>query len=336
MGVGLVKLRSLLGRSRMVRGIYGRLTASPRGRWLFAQQNLAWLSRPKLRSQLPPALRLFAAYCHLQRRRSLLVGGNLAYRISSAATRVSRRESMVPLRLGPHTAFLLLGDPRSLHVPLELAEERGPALVQTLLLPGDTFVDIGANHGSFSIAATNSLGPAGLIVAIEPQVELAAVVRRALEVNAQCRYEVLQIACGSTQGVVALHRTPETSGLASLFQRHVGPQSYSTDVEVARFDDAVDWRTFPGGVVMKIDIEGGEVDFLQGAKQAIEKLRPVIIIEVASGALRAAGRSAAEVAEVLSGLGYAHFERLSESGPRPLEDLVSVKHGNILLRPLPR
>ena len=50
--------------------------------------------------------------------------------------------------------------------------------VRSMLQPGDTFLDVGANESYFSILASSLVGPDGLVVAVEPQQRLNAVIQR--------------------------------------------------------------------------------------------------------------------------------------------------------------
>ncbi len=63
-------------------------------------------------------------------------------------------------------------------------------------------------------------------------------------------------------------------------------------VALRRCDDALAWRQFPGRLVVKLDIEGSEYAFLQGAAQMLSTLTPPLLMEINPLSLRAARVSA--------------------------------------------
>lgn len=120
------------------------------GSWLYHGSTLAWLSDPGLVRQLPRSYRVFARYCAAQGVDP--IGAELLLRGVIALSRLQREVSgTVALRVAEMTICLDLRDPRFLRVPGELIDAR--AVLRCWLRPGDTFVDAGANHGSFSVAA---------------------------------------------------------------------------------------------------------------------------------------------------------------------------------------
>ncbi len=107
--------------------------------------------------------------------------------------RRSSQDGIVPLRVGDVTIFLDLQDPRFLLLQQEMRDVQ--RVLQHFLRPGDTFVDISANHGAFSNVASRLVGPEGLVVTVEPQPRKATLLRKLLA-NGPSRFEVHQIACG--------------------------------------------------------------------------------------------------------------------------------------------
>src|SRR3954468_546190 len=57
------------------------------------------------------------------------------------------------------------------------------AALKSLLQRGDTFIDVGANEGYFSVVAARLVGPTGRVIAIEPQSRLARVLERNFAIN---------------------------------------------------------------------------------------------------------------------------------------------------------
>jgi hypothetical protein len=128
--------------------------------------------------------------------------------------RLATDDGVIPFHIGDVTVFLDLQDPRFLRVPTELTGL--PGVLRHFLRPGDTFIDIGANHGTFSIVAAGLVGHQGLVISIEPQPRLADLLRQSLA-HCSARFEVHQIACGDRSEEVAFYTPLATSGSAGLF-----------------------------------------------------------------------------------------------------------------------
>jgi FkbM family methyltransferase len=137
----------------------------------------------------------------------------------------------------------------------------------------DLVFDIGANVGHFTLVAL-SLGAE--VVAVEPQAELVARLRRRFAGSARVR--VLPFAVGASPGKAELHKTPGLSEVASLradvqersrfAAGHVF--SLSESVEVLTLEDLIARHGRPG--FCKIDVEGHESAVLTGLRTAIARL----------------------------------------------------------------
>jgi FkbM family methyltransferase len=303
--------------------------------WLFRQQTLAWLGDEALRRQLPPAYRLFALYCRAQRRisRSRVVGGSAAWRLAARLSATGPGRDVVALRIGRRTIHLDLSDPRMLDVPNELA---GGPLARELaarLRSGDTFVDIGANHGSFAQLAAEQVGGEGLVVACEPQARLANLIDRTLAANGCSPYRIFAVACGDRDEEAVLFVPEASSGHAGLHAAFSGSSAHRRIVvPVRRIDGLFDWRLAPGGLLVKIDIEGSELAFFAGAEALIRQRAPRLLLEVNGDSLAVAGRSVSELRERLAALGYADYCELDEPlRPQPLARLDAERQRDIFL-----
>lgn len=325
-----------------------RLTVAPSmGRWIYANTFLEWLADPSLRRQLPLPYRLFALWCVAQTRlfgsdarfgrRSLL---NMATRL----TQTFRLRDHVLLDLGDHSVSLDLLDPRMLVVPGELDENAETKVLTWYLKPGDSFIDVGANHGSYSIVASGLVRPGGLVIAVEPQARLADRIRESLVANAAETFQIHQLACGSEERTAVFFVPRGSSGSAGLFREYSATESHwKVEVEVRRFDDAIDWRAFPGNLFIKLDVEGSELEFLKGATTMIRERRPKILFEVNRRSLSAAGVDVRELSSLLMDCGYREYQEVQGGGrdpleapmaPRPLEELDDDRNRNVVVLPV--
>ena len=287
------------------------------GSWLFERRNLAWLQDPALTAQLPACYRAFAAYCAsgLYRR----AAAEAFLRSVIALRRKSGRDGIAPLRLAASFIYLDLHDPRFLRVPIEVDE--AAAQLAPLLRKGDTFIDSGANHGAFSLAAAKLIGPDGYIVAIEPQPRLTKAVEATLQ-HAGVPFEVQAVALGNRSGSATLFRQWASSGSAGLVAGFSAVSRHrSFHVPIARMDDLFAGRTFPGRILWKLDIEGSELACLQGASRFLELQRPWILMEVNPKAMGRAGTTLEDLVTELEPSGYRFSERNGINESRSLREL---------------
>ena len=274
------------------------------GSWLYRRPTSAWLGDEALVSQLPRAYRMFARYCSAQRGNP--VGAEPLLRFIIWVRRVARAQSALRLDLQGRPVFVDLSDPRFLAVPRELSAGL-PRILKAFLRPGDTFVDVGANHGSFAVTAAQLVGPDGLVVAIEPQARLADLVRRSLELSG-ARFAVHNVACGDSTGTARLYVPRASSGLGGLHPAFSGlGRHHTASVHLARLDDLLQPDRLPGRVFVKLDVEGSEARCLAGARNFLASAKPAILMEINPEALEAAGSAPAALAALLGELGYDRY-----------------------------
>jgi FkbM family methyltransferase len=288
-----------------------------------------------LRKQLPLFYRFFAKFCVIQSQHTdRILGGEFVLLIVIWVSRILGFRKTIPLEVDKHVVFLNLQDPRFLTVPNELTNKDAlPAKLTNFLSKGDTFIDVGANHGVFSIVASDLVGIDGLIVTIEPQPQLAQLVEHSLAANAKAPYQVHRIACTDEEGSTEFFIPTTTSGSAGRFSSFSALGSHrKLRVPMKRFDEAVDWKKFPGQKFIKLDVEGSELMFLRGAASMIRAINPPILLEINPSAMKAAGVSGGDLISTLSNFGYQFFissRNILED--KPLDRVDMSSHQNIIV-----
>lgn len=132
--------------------------------------------------------------------------------------------------------------------------------------PGDTFVDVGAYIGLYSVAVANRVGEAGTVIAFEPDFENRRALLRHTKLNAvQDRVQALPCAVGSFQGTVRFSADQSS-------ESSVGEQG-TTEVDQITLDDFFSRKRID---VLKIDVEGYETHVIQGCTRILSdpSLRP--------------------------------------------------------------
>ena len=153
-------------------------------------------------------------------------------------------------------------------------------LLQALVRPGDTFIDMGAHVGFFSIVIGLSV-PRVKVVAFEPNPSNF----RMLEANVAAN--ALGIVCEpfaiSDKGGTAILYLTESDMSASLmkdFQAEDTQQIGSLNVPTTSLDGYIQGHPIDGGLVIKVDIEGHEPAFFRGAAETLARRKPDLVLEV--------------------------------------------------------
>jgi FkbM family methyltransferase len=204
-------------------------------------------------------------------------------------------------------------------------EER--QLVCKFLRRGDTFVDLGANIGLYTLAASKAVTLAGRVFAFEPcsgtYARLLENVERNRLTNIQCR----RIAMSSSGG--SLMMTISSDGFDawnSAGRPTMGARFDDESVPCETWDSFVEQEGLRGAVqLVKVDIEGWEGHFLAGGAGELSRPdAPSMLIELNNVAAEAAGSSVDLLRHQLKALGYALYRIGSEGLSRQLGDCETI------------
>ena len=205
-------------------------------------------------------------------------------------------------------------DERILEVIHEVrGEDPEYRVMRALLSPGDTFVDVGANFGTFSLLASRIVGPSGKVIAIEPQPRLASMISRSTELSGVTNCDVVGVAAGRNEGDATLLVPRDDSGRAGFFAGFSGRRAHEkVKVKVTTLDRMLEGHDPRMGLMLKIDVEGSELDVIEGSAKTIAQLRPPIMIELNPWSAAAAGRQTKEIIDRLVALGYSSFSTAAD------------------------
>jgi len=141
------------------------------------------------------------------------------------------------------------------------------------------FIDIGANLGRYTLLMARKLKNCGRVISIEPESNNVEILKKNVEINNLKNVIVVGKACSSKNGksTLYLEGTKYSGGLHSL--KRDGCHVDKKIIEVEKLDSIVSRLGIKEVGLIKIDVEGSEIDVLFGAKKILKNYHPKIICE---------------------------------------------------------
>lgn len=181
-------------------------------------------------------------------------------------------------------------------------EEAFDAQLMAEMQPGDIVWDIGANVGFYSRKFGEAVGAGGRVLAFEPSPEALEALR--LVEQAQGNVAIAAVALSDAPGTASFFTSTKGSSVTDGLRK-----ASDTDIETVVTVSTGDSFLSSGAPnVIKIDVEGYELDVLKGLPQTLADpaLRAVFVeVHFLECARRGVPDAPAQVAAILRAAGYA-------------------------------
>lgn len=195
-------------------------------------------------------------------------------------------EIVVPVASGPARGLRVVIEPRhekfywtgSYELPVQQA-------LVAALSPGGVLWDIGAHAGFFSVLAGRLVGPTGRVVAVEPMPENRRRVLESVKLNGLENVDVLPFAVAAEAGTAVLYPVGASS-MWTLAEQEAGEPGRA--VECVTLMGLATRAPEPD--VVKIDVEGAELDVIRGGVELLLRARPRLLVEFVSDDVVGAAR----------------------------------------------
>jgi FkbM family methyltransferase len=168
-------------------------------------------------------------------------------------------------------------------------------------------VDVGANLGLYAVAAAKR---GARVVAVEPDPANVRHIRRNARLN-RIEVSIVEALAGAEIGTapIALRGSP-VSGYIDMY---LGPTTRYGVAPVLTLDALLKDERVD---LLKIDVEGAEIDVLRGAEQTLRDKKPrAILIEVHPGAFALIGQTLDDLTELIQAAGYDREVLWDGGGP---------------------
>jgi FkbM family methyltransferase len=155
-------------------------------------------------------------------------------------------------------------------------EPRLATALEDLLEEGDLCFDVGAHLGYMSLVMASSVAPGGKVVAFEPDPDLFEPLLRNVERNERALARVVPVAAAAGQSPGRCSFRHGTSSGTGRLDEAEG----DVTVTVLTLDHAAHVHGMPR--LVKVDVEGAEVEALQGATEILNRGESAFLVEAHS------------------------------------------------------
>jgi len=162
-------------------------------------------------------------------------------------------------------------------------------------------MDIGANIGLFSVVMGRTIGQNGVVIAFDPVPANIARLKSNLNENGISTEAVYELALGSSNGQMELKMSDDTAYASMHTVEHGLENGQIIQVNVKRLDDVWNERGCPMISFIKMDVEGAELEVIEGCGEMIAKCHPTMLIEANTH------QHLVKLNEVLQPYGYRHI-----------------------------
>jgi len=186
-------------------------------------------------------------------------------------------------------------------------EPQETVLVRSILRPGMSFVDVGANWGYFTLVAASLVGPSGRVLSLEPDPRLFSILQENIRRSGLDQVTLMQLAAASQSGTLPLAGYSEDGGNfgISRIAANSGEHEKLFQVSSQSLDNILEQQGLSSVDLMKMDIEGAEAFAIAGLeKSLIRRKVKRLLLELHPVQLAEHGSTVSAVTEKLQSAGY--------------------------------
>ncbi|MEU0689974.1 FkbM family methyltransferase [Streptomyces uncialis] len=196
------------------------------------------------------------------------------------------------------------------------------------LRPGDTYVDVGANIGYYSLLAAQLVGDEGQVVAIEASPVFHQRLLRNVVLNGHRNVRAINGAVSDAEEILTFVLASSANMGANSIVPYEGPTESTFEIEARPLPDLLTAEEISRARVIKIDVEGAEGSVVRGMAQMLPRLRPdaEVTVEVTPERMARLGDSADELMETMKAHGFHPYSLVNDYTP---ESYVAALNGAV-------
>lgn len=214
---------------------------------------------------------------------------------------------------------------RSRFCPLRTSPTR---IVASVLWRGDVYLDIGASEGQMVSLASIAVGPLGHVYAFEPRESAFRHLQLLRAAYGLTNVELFQFLVGDHNGQSLLFESSDNPSSSSLSHEWAG--GVSRAYPMTTLDMWAQQHSVQRVDLVKIDVEGAEIQVLRGGLQFLRQTQPLVIMEIRDREVRrrSFGYDVSDLIGLLCSIGYAEFYSLRAGGLARIERETDILLGD--------
>jgi len=188
------------------------------------------------------------------------------------------------------------------------------SIIASVLRRGDVYLDIGANEGQMASIASVSVGNSGRIYAFEPRETAFRHLQQLCITYKLTNILPFQFLLGDYNGEREFFENSDHPSSSSLCREWA--RGNSRTYPMLTLDKWAEQNSVQKADLIKIDVEGAEMQVLQGGLEFLRQTQPLLIMEIRDSDVRKRnfGYDVSDLIKLLRGIGYMEFFSLRRRG----------------------
>lgn len=216
-------------------------------------------------------------------------------------------------------------------VPLSSGMSAEERFWLSLDLTGMTVYDVGAFEGLVTLFFASR---AARVISFEPSARNRKRLTENLALNGVRNVEVRKTGVGARCEVRKLVMDPLMAGGASVEAKTAEEiarcgAAVAEEITIIALDEEIAHAGLPQPDLVKIDIEGWEIEALRGARATLEARRPALYLEMHGETIREKRRKVAEIVDFLWQIGYRDIRHVETGAAITPENAVAAMEGHL-------
>jgi FkbM family methyltransferase len=188
-----------------------------------------------------------------------------------------------------------------------------------LLQPNSVVIDVGTNLGYYSIAAAAKFNTVS-VISFEPGSNAFQRLQKNIALNQLKNITPIQQAIGREEGKKTLYLSGEENTGMSGFEQAENFTGKTEIVNCTSIDKFAGTKSLEKLDLIKIDIEGSEMDVLNGMTNTLTSYKPIVLIEICTETLQRFHQTPANIHRFLTNFGYQGYKATSPFQLYPLNE----------------
>ena len=205
-----------------------------------------------------------------------------------------------------------------------------------MLKPYQTFIDIGANIGWFTLLASRIVGDTGRVIAYEPDPRNYEMLSRNIQRNGMTNVTAYEMAIDTQRGEGTLYRSAINQGDHRLFDADASEEREKVKVRTANPSRTLTLHGIKADMI-KCDTQGYELRVFTALADYIKSLGtlPTLILEYWPNGIKAAGGCPLDLIRLLGSMGYDFrtWAPMADMTASMLADGNFEAHMNLVVKP---